>query len=72
MAADNLVNRLPKYDFIKNERINKTPANISDKLTKEASVGEKLKYLINFCGGSGNLLNPWIIKAIPKNNLKIN
>ena len=51
---------------MKNEIINIKPAKTSDNAIKLAKKGLKPKYSINFWGGSGNLLLPWIIKAVPK------
>ena len=40
------------------------PADNSDMATAVAKKGERSKYSINASGGNGNLLRPWIIKAI--------
>ena len=65
-----LVSKFPKGFLIKPLMINISPADNSDKATKDARAGDKLKYSINPWGGKGNLLRPWIIKAIPIPNLK--
>jgi hypothetical protein len=64
------VTKFPKPDLKKPPKIIKIPASSSEIATKDPKNGLKLKYSINFCGGSGNLLNPCIIKAIPSDALR--
>ena len=68
--AENLVITFPNPDFKKPPKIIKIPASSSETATKDAKNGLKLKYSISFCGGSGNLLYPYIIKAIPSDTLR--
>ncbi len=55
ISADILVNKFPKYEFIKPEKIIKMPAENSEIATKEDKCGLKPKYFINVAGGKGNL-----------------
>ena len=64
-----LVIRLPMEPLIKPPIMINNPAPNSVSATKDARKGEKPKYSIKTSGGNGNLLNPWMLKAIPSPNL---
>ena len=64
--ALNRVNKLPTWFLRKPPKIMASPANISERATKLARLGEKLKCSISVCGGNGNLLEQWIINAIQR------